>query len=136
MFPNYIQPPAEKVAILPVNTVLLVLAVREPGLRSILATQLFMPEVDLVTAQDIDQALRRNVRRPAVLIMDAQTVAERPSGWVSELLAEPHWRCVIVVVPDGGAPMFPDERLEYLEKSAVRGRMADLLPVWLSEEPE
>jgi hypothetical protein len=123
-------------ALVPSKTVLLVLAVREPGLRSILAAQLSLPGVDLVTAQDVDgPALRRSVRRPAVLVVDAATVEERSTEWLNALLAEPHWRCIMVVTRGISEPC-GETRLEYIDKSAVPKRICELLPVWLAEDPE
>lgn len=116
------------------NAVLIVLAAREPGMRSLLTVRLSMPGVDLVTAQHPDDAvLRRNVRRAAVLVLDAATVDAHPHEWLDALLEDPHWRCILVVTAADRRPV-AHPRIEYVAQAEIAARIAALLPLWSNED--
>jgi hypothetical protein len=118
------------------KAVLLVLAVSEPGLRSALAAQLSLAAIDLVTAHEVDgPVLRRSVRRPAVLVIDEQTVLSRPAEWLEALLIEPYWRQILVLCEKvAGAAGARDSRLQYLAQDRAREAIAELIPQWLTED--
>jgi|EndMetStandDraft_4_1072995.scaffolds.fasta_scaffold396589_1 hypothetical protein len=117
------------------QAVLIVLAVREPAMRSALAAQLTLAGVDLVTAHEVDgPVLRRSVRRPAVLILDEHTVVSRPPEWLDALVAEPYWRQIVVLcdILETHGPR--DARLVHLDRHHAREAIAELLPTWVAEE--
>jgi len=82
---------------------MLVLVVREAGLRSTLIARLSMAGADLVTIDNIDDPrVQRWLDKGPVLIIDENALAGRPGGEAG-LRAEPRWRAV-TVIGDGGQP--------------------------------
>jgi hypothetical protein len=115
----------------PDTQVLLVLAIREAGLRSALAAQLALSGANLITTEDVDNpALLRGVRRPAVLVLDGAMAAERPTAWIETALEDLRW-LQIVLLAGGYAKAHP--KLLCLEaKHAVRA-LAEKIPHWREE---
>lgn len=80
---------------------LLVLMVREAGLRSTLIARLSMAGADLVTIDNIDDPrIQRWLGKGPVLILDHMALAGREGGEAA-LRADPRWRAITVI---GGAP--------------------------------
>ena len=122
---------------MPSRAVLVVLAVKDPGLRSTLAAQLPLGNVDLITGQGIDDpALRRGIRRPAVLIVDEPTVAAMPPETLEALLCEPHWRQVIAIT-ENLHPADPDcdTRLLRIARKGASAEIGALLPGLGAQDP-
>lgn len=79
---------------------LLVLIVREAGLRSTLIARLSMAGADLVTLDNIDDpSVERWLAKAPVLIIDEVVLAGREGGEAA-LRADPRWRGIAVI---GGA---------------------------------
>jgi hypothetical protein len=116
------------------DNVLLVLIIREAGLRSMLAARLSLVGADLVTAMDIhDPAVQRNVRGPAVLVLDEDAVAGRSAEWLDAVVAEPQWDHVVVLTgrsPAGAA----GDRLVFLERATAPATLAALVAQWRDAE--
>ncbi len=117
------------------SNILFVLAIRDPGQRGMLAARLSLARADVVTARDAhDPALLRNVRGPAVLILEEATMGERSAEWLDSLLEEPRWRYLVVLtetIPP--APPDGDPRLLYLQRSGAPAALAELVPRWFRE---
>lgn len=119
---------------MPGKEILLVLAVRELGLRSTLAARLSLVGADLITAADLhDPALERNVRHPAALILDEDAIAGRSDEWLDAVLEESRWRQVVVLT-SSPCDARADPRLLYLERQSAPERIADLIPQWRAEQ--
>ena len=85
---------------MPPATPMLVLVVRETGLRSALVARLSLAGVDVVTADSLDdQRVRRWLANRPVLIIDQAALADCPGG-EAVLQADSRWRDVAVI---GGA---------------------------------
>ncbi|MES2445516.1 MAG: hypothetical protein V4574_22035 [Pseudomonadota bacterium] len=111
--------------------VLLVLAVQEAGLRSALAAQLAMAGASLITTGDIDNpALLRGVRRPAVLVLDGPTAAERPADWLAAALDDLRWLQVVLLTAAAEAQADPHPKLLRLEARGAVRILADRIPQW------
>jgi hypothetical protein len=77
------------------DTLMLVLAIGEVGLRSSLAARLSLGGGDVLTARDpYDPQLHRTMRGASVLIVDAAVLHARGEA---ALLADPRWRAVIAI---------------------------------------
>ena len=112
------------------SNVLLILVVREAGLRTTLAGRLSMTEADLVTARDVhDPSLARHLSRSGVLILCEETVKSRPKEWLDAIVAEPGLRQV-VVLGTPSATAAPHERLAYVEPSVAPAAIAEMIPRW------
>lgn len=121
---------------MPSNEVLLVLAMRDPGLRSMLAGRLAMVGANVVTAEDVDDpVLDRAVRRRAVLIVDDATKAGHHDGWVAGLLADARWHCVVLLGDEAASPALGgDPRVIRLRLADAATAIANLLPRWNAEQ--
>lgn len=121
---------------MPSNEVLLVLAMREPGLRSMLAGRLALAGANVVTAEDADDpVLARAVRRRAVLIVDDATSASHGDGWLATLLADARWHCVVLLGDEAASPALGgDPRMIRLRLADAATAIANLLPRWDAEQ--
>lgn len=111
------------------ETLLLVLIVREAGLRSTLVAQLSLAGADVLTADDFDDPrLARHERRRLVLIADEAAVDGREGG-SEHLAADPRWRSLVLL--SAAAPAANDDpRLIRVERTAAAGAIARMLPEW------
>jgi hypothetical protein len=111
------------------ETLLLVLIVREAGLRSTLAARLSMAGADVLTADDFDDPrLARHKKRPLVLIADDAAV-DGHEGGCDGLVADPRWLRLVVLSP-GACAVSEDARLIRLERAQAASTIARLLPEW------
>lgn len=119
------------------RSALIVLALREAGLRSMLSAQLTSIGVDLITANDPhDPALGRSMRRPAAaLILDDAMVGARSAEWLTSLLDDPNWRTVVVLAAEPGAATAEpgDPRLIRLARANAVTALATLAAQWIAE---
>lgn len=107
---------------------LLVLAVQEAGLRSTLAAQLAMAGASLITAKDVDDpAATRGMRRPAVLVLDAETVSGKSETWLAETLEDPRWHQVVTLTP---SPPAPHPKLMHCPPVNAVSVLTEKLPQW------
>ena len=107
---------------------LLVLAVQEAGLRSTLAAQLAMAGASLITAKDVDDpAVTRGVRRPAVLVLDAETVTGKSEAWLADTLEDPRWHQVVALTPN---PPAPHPKLMHCAPGNAVSVLTEKLPQW------
>lgn len=111
------------------ETLLLVLIVREAGLRSTLAARLSMAGADILTADDFaDPRLARHKKRPLVLIADEAAV-DGHAGGCDRLLEDPRWLRLVVLTPRA-CPESEDPRLIRIERANAAKKIAKLLPEW------
>jgi hypothetical protein len=118
-------------------SVLLVLIIREAGLRSTLSARLSLVGADLITARSLDDpVLRRSVQRPAILIIEEETIAGFDMIDLVTLLDSPHWRQVVALCDALPGPVAPnsDPRLLRLERKSAPSAIAELVPRWQSED--
>lgn len=111
------------------ETLLLVLILREAGLRSTLVARLSMAGADVLTADDFnDPRLARHKKRLLVLIADDAAV-EGHDGGCDGLLDDPRWQRV-VVLSRGACAASKDSRLIRIERAQAANAIAELLPEW------
>lgn len=116
------------------ETLLLVLIVREAGLRSTLVARLSMAGADVLTAEDFDDPrLARHKKRPLVLIADEAAV-DGHAGGCDGLLADPRWRTLVVLSP-GACAASEDSRLIRIARAHAAQTIARLLPEWQAPQP-
>jgi hypothetical protein len=111
------------------ETLLLVLIVRETGLRSTLVAKLSMAGADVLTTGDFDDPrLMRHALRRLVLIADEAAV-DGYDGGCDRLLAEGCWFRLVMLSPGAGA-VSGDLRLIRLERTIAAATIVSLLPGW------
>ena len=111
------------------ETLLLVLILREAGLRSTLVARLSLAGADVLTADDFnDPRLARHKKRPLVLIADEAAV-DAHSGGCDGLLEDPRWQRLVVLSP-GACPASDDPRLVRMPRADAAKTIAKLLPEW------
>lgn len=114
------------------SDVLLILVLREAGLRSTLSARLSFAGADVITAQGLhDPALTRGARRPAVLVLDEDAIASRSDEWLEALVGDPHWHEVVVLAATASLPPArAGGRLLYLDRATASTGLAAHLPRW------
>ncbi|RYY29426.1 MAG: hypothetical protein EOP62_00890 [Sphingomonadales bacterium] len=111
------------------ETLLLVLIIKEAGLRSTLAARLSLAGADMLTADDFeDPRLARHKKRPLVLISDEAAVMEHEGG-CDGLVADPRWLRVVILSP-GACEGSDNPRLIRLERKSAAKAIGALLPEW------
>lgn len=105
---------------------LLVLVVREAGLRTTLIARLSMAGADLVTISDIDDPrIQRWIDKGPVLVLDAAALAEREGGEPA-LRADPRWRAIAVIGGEAQDPAFPPR----ISSGDAAAEIEAMLPAW------
>jgi hypothetical protein len=104
---------------------MLVLVVREAGLRSALVARLSMAGGDIVTVDNLDDPrVERWLAHAPVLIIDDGALAGRAGGEAA-LRADPRWRAIAVIggqAEDGSVP-----RIASADAAAI---LEAMLPEW------
>lgn len=114
------------------ETLLLVLIVKEAGLRSTLVARLSMAGADVLTAEDFDDPrLARHKRRPLVLIADEAAVEEHDGG-CDGLVADPRWERLVLLSPSACEDS-DDPRLIRIERKSAAKALVELIPDWQAE---
>lgn len=117
------------------ETLLLIVIVRETGLRSTLAARLSLAGADLLSARDFrDARVGRYKKRALILITDQAAIDEHDGGW-DGLRADPRWLRLVVVSPRESAPS-EDPRLIHIQRANAVNRIARLLPEWRAAHGE
>jgi hypothetical protein len=113
----------------PGTDTLLVVIVREAGIRSTLVARLAMSGADMCTAQHFDERHPASARGTAVvLITDQATVDGHPDG-TAALLRDPQW-CRIVVLTREAGTTSDDPRLLYVDSGDAAAAVSRLLSDW------
>lgn len=113
---------------MPNKSALLIVVVRERGLRSALVARLSLAGADLVTLDDIDDpALERVIRSPAVLVIDEALAAEHSDAWLESLLADPRWRSLVLLTVDPPSQTATDPRILRVAYSNAAAAIAELV---------
>lgn len=81
---------------MPERAILVVVAVRDPGLRSLLAAELSVVGVELITAGHYLQ-VPAHAREPGVAVVDASDMGPDPAMWLESLAAEKRWPRLAIV---------------------------------------
>jgi hypothetical protein len=111
------------------DDLLLVLIVREAGLRSSLAARLGMTGADLMTADSFHAPRVAPVRDgPVVLIADQQAVDDHVGG-SGALAADPRWQRVVIITSDGSTEITPE--LIRMPRDNAAAAIAALVAEWL-----
>lgn len=104
---------------------MLVLVVREAGLRSALVARLAMAGADIVTVDKLDDPrIERWLASAPVLIIDETTLTGRKGGEAA-LRADPRWRAIAVV--GGEAEPGMPRRIASADAAAI---LEAMLPEW------
>ncbi len=114
---------------MPPKTLILVLIVREAGLRSTLAARLSMAGVDVITADNFDDPRLDRLREPPVLVVDMPSVAGRAGG-LAGLLADPRWHSLVLVGEHGTGEDADEPRLLRIDRANVGAAIDAKLPCW------
>jgi hypothetical protein len=118
------------------RSVLLVLIVRDVGLRSTLVARLSLAGGDLITAsQPHDPVLERKRLRDAVMVIDEETIAIQPAGWIETVLDDPRWRAIVVLTwqPAASDAGTNRPRLIHVERDNAAKAITALVHQWRDE---
>lgn len=113
--------------LVPSRTLILVLIVREAGLRSTLAARLSMAGADVITADSLDDPRMQRLRAGAVLVLDAP--AAEDAGGPAAVLADPRWE-TLVLIGDGETNGATDPRLLRVGRAIAGVVIEARLPEW------
>lgn len=81
---------------MPERAILVVVAVRDPGLRSLLAAELSVVGVELLTATHYLQ-VPAQAREPGIAVVDLSDMEPEPAMWLEALAAEKRWPRLAIV---------------------------------------
>lgn len=115
---------------MPVRASLIVVIVRDAGLRSALAARLALSGITLLTARAYRQVRRQRLAEPAVLLIDEAAMAGAEGDWVEALWLERRWARVIVLTMDGAVPASDRDWLRYVDRNSIAGSIDTLLAEW------
>lgn len=107
---------------MPGRAILVVVAVRDPGLRSLLAAELSIVGVELITAGHYLQ-VPAHVGEPGIAIVDASDMGPEPAMWLESLAAEKRWPRVAIIggdTADATADRWPVRISRRLAPQALR----------------
>jgi hypothetical protein len=114
---------------------LLVLVIREAGLRSTLVAQLSMAGASVITARDLDDPmLERSIRGPAMLVIEDRAVAAQPDGWLASELEGGRWHGIVLLTtepPREDRAWHPS--LTYVDRASASASIGALLEQWCAD---
>lgn len=115
---------------------LVVVIVRDAGLRSSLAAQLGGMGVNLLTAEATNSRGfdRRLVRAPSILIIDEEEIAGDQGNWIEGQWLDRAWDKVVVLSYDCTVPANDGNWLVYVDKHSPAQALAELLSGWTGQE--
>jgi hypothetical protein len=115
---------------------LVVVIVRDAGLRSSLAAQLGGMGVNLLTAEATNPGGfdRRLIRAPSILIIDEEEIAGDQGSWIEGQWLDRAWDRVVVLSDDAPVPVGDDNWLVYVDKHAPMRALSELLGRWTQQE--
>ena len=114
------------------QAILVVVAVRDAGLRSALAAHLSLDGFELLTASGIGYGLlgSKMVRSPSVLVIDEGLIPCDPDRWIESQRSVGGWQHLVIL---NGATPTPVNGGEWLVRIAARNArrlLSELLADW------
>jgi len=114
----------------PAKSLLIVLLVRDAGVRSTMAARLSMHGVDVLTASEFHDPVMHRTRGRAVLVTDEAIAAEDRAEWAEALQDEARWLRIVVLTAEPPEPSGPDDRLVFVQQQHAAAQLVALLPEW------
>lgn len=116
---------------MPTDNVLLVLIVRDAGLRSSLAARLSMSSADVLTVEDFDDPRIVRGRRRRVVVVADQAAVDGADGGLDRLALDPRWQCIVLI---GGVLGENTLRILHVPRKEAAAAIVAMLPAWQGEE--
>ncbi len=118
------------------QAILVVVVVREAGLRSALAAHLSLDGFELLSASDIGYGLLggKMIREPAILIIDESLIPRDPDRWIEKQRSLGGWRHLVVLTAAAPAPVDGGEWLVRVAERNPRKSLSELLRGWVNDE--
>lgn len=110
---------------MPERAILVVVAVRDPGLRSLLAAELSVVGVELITADHYLQ-VPAQAREPGIAVVDASEMEPDPATWLESLAAEKGWPR-LAIVGDGATDAATDRWPVRVSRRSASKVLRDIL---------
>jgi len=112
---------------------LLVLIIRDHGLRSSLIGRLSLRGENLLTIErdPQDPELARLARPPAILIIDTEILGDR----LPALRQGSHWEAIVVLAPSAET-VSDDNRVRVLDRQHALAQLTETLDHWREQQPE
>jgi hypothetical protein len=116
--------------------ILVVVAVRDAGLRSALAAHLSLDGFELLTASGIGYGLLGStmVRAPAILVIDETLIPCDPDRWIEKQRSLGDWRHLVVLTGAAPRPVDGGAWLVRIAGSNARKLLSELLAGWANDE--
>lgn len=116
------------------QAILVVVVVRDPGLRSALAARLSLDGFDLLTASGIGYGLLGSplIRPPAVLVIDEALIPGDPDRWIETQRNIGEWRGLAVLTAAGQVP--GDDWCHRIAPRSARKAVSELLLRFANDE--
>ena len=120
---------------MPSWAMLLVVVVRDPGLRGALAARLVLDGANLLTmASYREQEIERLLRRPAMLVTDESAITGDVGEWLDAEWQRGRWRRILMITVDSPLPENPHDWLTYVSRGSAADSIAGLLDDWSEQE--
>ncbi|MCW3847435.1 hypothetical protein OF829_09285 [Sphingomonas sp. LB-2] len=118
------------------QAILVVVVVRDSGLRSALAAHLSLDGLDLLTASGIGYGLLGSsmIREPSVLVIDEGVIPCDAERWIETQRSLGNWRHLVVVNGITPTPVNGAEWLIRISHRNSREILSELLADWVKDE--
>jgi len=115
----------------------LVLAITDPGLRSILSAQLGMAgETPISTTNHLSPTLSKTIRATALLIIEESLIASASPDW-AETLRDQSWSGQIIIIVDKAADGHqPDDNIALVGRRDAGVAILALVRLWHLQHSE
>ncbi|MES2269464.1 MAG: hypothetical protein V4533_01150 [Pseudomonadota bacterium] len=109
----------------------LIIAISDPGLRSVLAALLTMAgETPISTVDHLDPALGAELREIAILVIDEPLISAAPPEW-TETLRNQCWTGSLVIVADRLLrPSEPEDGIMLVQRSQAAYAIPPIISRW------
>lgn len=116
--------------------ILVVVVVRDAGLRSALAAHLSLEGYDLLTASGIGYGPLGSamIREPSILVIDEALIPCDPDRWIEKQQALGGWRHLVVLTRSAPAPVDGADWLVRISQRNARKLLSELLTGWVKAE--
>lgn len=118
------------------QAILVVVVVRDAGLRSALAAHLSLAGLDLLTASSIGYGLLGStmIREPSVLVIDEALIPCDAETWIEKQRSVGNWRHLVVVNGVTPVPVDGASWLIRISHRNARPMLSELLAGWVNDE--
>ena len=117
------------------QAILVVVVVRDAGLRSALAAHLSLEGLDLLSASNIGYGLLGSnmIRSPSILVIDEGLIPCDPERWIEKQRSVGGWEHLVILNGATPAPVDGGEWLVRIAARNARKLLSELLADWIRD---